>query len=712
MPRGYRRCVAEDDRTPDLSAAIAALPGVGPRTANALARLGLHRIVDLLNHLPIRYETEAPEADVAEATRSITLDDSPVTRSVRGEILKVRLIPSRRPRLEALLEDPTGVIRLVWFNAPWMARKLHPGLRGIAQGRATARGGYLEMVNPRWESIDAEAEPAAAAGRLRPIYSASADLPTARIEALLQDLLPRALPNVRDLLPSSLRERRQLAQLAEAYRMVHAPCDLGEAERGRVRLAYDELLLLELAMTMRRWQVRNLHTAHPLPVTPEIDARARGRIKFALTQAQSDACAEIARDIANTAPMNRLLQGDVGSGKTAVAVYAMLAAVAHGHQAALLAPTEILAKQHFATVEAMLDRSRVRIVEYSGSLKSADRAVALQGIESGGYDIAIGTHALLSEDVRFKSLAVAVVDEQHRFGVEQRASLRSKGGSGTLTPHTLVMTATPIPRTLALSFFGDLDISSIRGLLPGRTKPATRLMPRDRSGEVYAWARGKLERGEQAFIVVPAIDESERGLADVASHAEALEQGPLKGLKIGRLHGQLPAAERDAVMERFRTGAIDALVATVMVEVGVDVANATMMIVEHAEQFGLAQLHQLRGRVGRGGKPGACVYIFDAPTPIAQKRLDALARSADGFEIAELDLSLRGPGEFFGSRQSGLPELAVADLTRDFPLLIEAREDAERWIGAQGDFTEPQDADLRRKVLDRYGSALGLSDIG
>ncbi len=701
------------DSTPlTLNDSLTALRGVGERTASVLARLGLRTAGDLLGHLPIRYETEAPEADVAEATVRTEAESTPVTRSIRGEILKVRMIPGHRPRFEALLEDATGTVRLVWFNSPWVAQKIHPGLRGIAQGRAANRRGYLEMVNPRWQPLDDGPEPAKEPGRLRPIYSASAEIASARIEVLAAELLPRASGAIVDLVPAPLLARRNLAPLAEAYRMVHRPNDLAEAERGRLRLAYDELLLLQLAMAMRRWQVRHTMHAPMLPISKEIDERARSRIHFTLTPAQSGVCAEIAEDLRKSTPMNRLLQGDVGSGKTAVAVYAMLAAVAHGHQAVLVAPTEILAKQHVATIEAMLAGSRVRIAEFTGSLKAADRAAVLAGLEAGTVDLAIGTHALLLEDVKFKSLAVAVVDEQHRFGVEQRAALRAKGLGAGMVPHTLVMTATPIPRTLALSFFGDLDVSSLRGLLPGRSAPATRVMPRARSEEVYAWVRTKIAKGEQAFIVVPAIDESERGLADVASHAAALETGALSGMRIGRLHGQLSTAERAEAMAQFRDGRLDALVATIMVEVGVDVPNATMMIVEHAEQFGLAQLHQLRGRVGRGGKPGACVYIADAPTEIASKRLDALARTSDGFEIAELDLSLRGPGEFFGSRQSGLPPLKVADLSRDFPLLLEAREDATQWIGATGDLADPADAPLRRRVLATYGDALGLSDIG
>jgi len=698
-----------------MTAPVSELAGIGPQTAARFAYLGLRTVGDLLEHLPIRYETEVAEATVTQAKEATAHDVNAVTRTVRGEIQKVRHIPSRRPRIEAILADESGSIRLVWFNAPWLKNKIHPGARGIAQGRAKVRGGYLEMVNPRWEPLIEDDHVTARPGRMRPIYSATEELPSARIERAIVAILQPALRSIVDLIRPEILTLRNLAPLREAYRMVHAPVDANEAERGRRRLAYDELLCLQLAMAMRRWQVHHAMTAQPLALTATIDAKIRSRMPFVLTSAQNQVCAEISTDLAKTIPMNRLLQGDVGSGKTAVAVYAMLTAVAHGHQAVLLAPTEILAAQHLATVEEMLTGSRVRVAGLTGALRTADRAVVLHGLASGDFDIAVGTHALLGDQIQFKSLAVAVIDEQHRFGVEQRAALRTKGASATQVPHTLVMTATPIPRTLALCFFGDLEVSSLRGLLPGRTAPTTRLMPSKRAGEVYGWLKTRIERGEQAFIVVPAIEESDLGLKTVASHAKDLAEGALRGCRIGQLHGQMKSAECEQVMDDFRAGKIDALVATIIVEVGVDIPNATVMIIEHAERFGLAQLHQLRGRVGRGGKHGYCVLIGDPPTDVAQARFDAVAQTTDGFAIAELDLKLRGPGEFFGARQSGLPPLRIADLARDFGLLEDARFDARKWIGEHGhhgDLTDAVDAPLRRRVLDLYGAALGISDIG
>ncbi len=708
-----------DDRSPpsaqraiDVRTPLIGIESVGPVVQLQFARLGLHSVGDLLKHIPIRYEVEAAEGGTTEVTHAAAATDQPITRSVRGEIQKVRHIPGRRPRIEAVLADENGTVRLVWFNTPWLARRIHPGVRGIAKGRAKLRGGYLEMTNPQWTALlDGEDCPQRA-GRLRPIYSASEELSTVRIEGVIARVLTGALAGVHDLVREEVLVRRGLVKLADAYKMIHAPNDVLDAERGRVRLAFDELLALQLAMEMRRWQVRHTMRAPQLPMSGAIEARILGRIPFTLTCDQLRVCHEIANDLAQATPMNRLLQGDVGSGKTAVAVYALLNAVAHGAQAVMLAPTEILAEQHLEVISTMLDTSRVRVCGLRGGMRVADRSVVLQGLASGGFDIAVGTHALLGPDVGFKNLALAVIDEQHRFGVEQRAILRTKGPHSAQVPHTLVMTATPIPRTLALSLFGDLDISSLRGRLPGRTAPTTRVVETSQSHEVYAWLRTRVEQGEQAFVVVPAIDEGARGLKDVASHATSLAAGALRGCRIGQIHGRMTARESDEVIKAFRAGTLDVLVATVVVEVGVDIPNATVMVIEHAEQFGLAQLHQLRGRVGRGGKAGTCILVGDATTEIARARLDAIASSTDGFEIAELDLALRGPGEFFGSRQSGLPPLRVADLSRDLQLLHDAHAEAQAWIGSTGDLTDPRDHLLRKKVLALYGAALGLSDIG
>ncbi len=686
------------------------VPGVGIRTAGALAKLGLRTAADLVHHVPMRYELERPERTIAESAALVP--DAPgadALVSVRGEIAASRAARGPRPRVEATLEDASGTMRLVWFNAPWMSKKLRPGTRGIAQGRAKRRGAYLEMVNPSWEPIVAGPEPPARAERLRPIYPASESITSARIEQAVVAVLEPCLAHARDPLPDDYRRSRELPALAWAWRAIHRPADESEAAAARRRLAFDELLLLQLGVMMKRAQLRRAGRAPELPLTPIVDERIRARLPHRLTEDQETVVREIASDLARSQPMNRLLQGDVGSGKTLVALFAMLLAVAHGHQAALVAPTEILAEQHFRGLRSMLAMSRVEVKLLSAGRGAAARQRAVEAIAEGRVGIVVGTHAVLEPSVRFRSLALAVIDEQHRFGVQQRATVRRK--SEGVAPHVLVMTATPIPRTLGMTLYGDLDVSILRGRPPGRRPVLTRFVGSVKSPEVYAYARSRLEKGEQAFVVVPAVEESDTGLKDVSSHLEFLSGGPFQGLPLGMVHGRMGFEERDRVMEQFRRGAIAALVATVVIEVGVDIPNATMMIVEHADRFGLAQLHQLRGRIGRGEKPSLCVFIADPTTPEAQERLDAIARTDDGFEIAEIDLRLRGPGELFGARQSGLPPFLVADLARDGELLRLARRDAGEWIERDPDLRAPEAALLRTRLLAAYGAALGLADV-
>ncbi|MFM7479685.1 MAG: ATP-dependent DNA helicase RecG [Planctomycetota bacterium] len=700
-----------------LTESLAHLGILDPPAVERLERMNICTLGDLAWHLPMRYETEMAEESVQTAIDATAELDSQAQRtairSIRGEIDKVRRTTGRHSRIEANLTDGSGTIKLIWFHMPWMAARLHPGAVGVARGKAQLRKGKLEMVNPRWENAPPDVPSTAPeVGRLKPIYRASEEVASAHIEWLVRQTLPKITAGAEDTLPEPLRARRALPALCDALRMVHAPATLDEARLGRERLAFDELLRLQLAMAIRRWEVRHTTKAIALPFSEEVRAKIVARLPFQLSAQQVNACAEIDEDLQRTLPMNRLLQGDVGSGKTAVAVYAMLRAVAHGHQAALLAPTEILAEQHHAVIESMLTGSRVRTALVHGSMRTADREMVRMGIEAGAFDLVVGTHALLGGNIRFRSLAVAVIDEQHRFGVEQRAVLRGKSGAEGAMPHLLVMTATPIPRTLALTFFGDLDVSSLRGLLPGRTPPVTRVMPPGRAREVYDWLRTRLQAGDQAFIVVPAVEDAGHGLKDVATHADRLAQGTLAGMRIGQLHGQMRGEDAERVLHAFRRKELDALVATVVIEVGVDIPDASIMVIEHAERFGLAQLHQLRGRVGRGGRRGYCVLIGDPATDVARQRLQSVASCTDGFQLAEMDLRLRGPGEFFGARQSGLAPLLVADLDRDVPLIEETRLEAERIFAADPLLRTSEIARLREDVLTLYGASLGIGDIG
>ncbi|MFG0326059.1 MAG: ATP-dependent DNA helicase RecG [Phycisphaerales bacterium JB037] len=688
----------------ELTTLLADLPGFPRPLARQMASLGLWRLAHLVLHLPMRYEHLEAEAPIGEIEPDRIV-------SARGEITSTRPSGSRqRPRFEAILHDGEDRLELVWFHMPYIAKKLHVGDRVRVQGKAKPRGPARQMINPTFEILDDD-EPPLREARLRPVYPASESVASRQVERAASLALPFALPLLDDHLPEEFVRAREMPALAEAYRMMHAPASDAEAEEARRRLAFDELLMLQLGVYLKRAHRRRDLSAPALEATAQIDEHIRARLPFSLTPAQDKVVGEVTRDLAQTVPTNRLIQGDVGSGKTVIALYAMLLAVAGGHQAALMAPTEILAEQHHASISEMLKGSRVRVKLLTGATPEPEAASILRALEQGNIDLLIGTHALLTERVRFRSLAVAIIDEQHRFGVHQRATLRAKSDDAGSSPHVLVMTATPIPRTLAITLFGDLDVSTITGLPPGRKPIVTRVVAPDERDAVYRFVRERVEAGDQAFVVVPTIEGSD-DMAGVRSLVKELEEGPLAGKRVAGLHGKLKRATREHTMSRFRSGLIDVLVATTVIEVGVDVPNATVMVVEHAERFGLAQLHQLRGRVGRGAKPGTCLVIAHPTTEDAQRRMEVFGQVADGFKLAEKDLEIRGPGELFGTRQSGLPPLRIADLMGDRELLGLARRDAAAWIERSPRLDQPAEALLRRRLLKAYGETLGLGDIG
>lgn len=720
-----------DDIT--LLTPLSRLDVISPRDRAALATLDLTSLGKLVAYLPLRHEKHEAEGMIGELSpESIA--------SARGEVTATRLVgPFRRQRFEAVLMDGTGRLDLVWFNAPYLRDKIRVGMRIRVQGKVRKRGVALQMANPKYETLR-EDEPQRREERIRAVYPASESCPSSVVEKVMAAALPLALPLIDDHLPDAFRRERALPVLRDAYRMIHQPADEGEAREALRRLAFDELLLLQLGVHMKRAMLRRFQRAPALAFSDAIDRRIRERLPFTLTPSQDTVIADLIKDLTTDVPTNRLIQGDVGSGKTAVAAYAMLLAVASGTQAVLLAPTEVLSEQHHRSIGELLKGSRVRFALLTGSTPPDERAATLAGLESGEVDIVIGTHALLTESVKFKSLALAVIDEQHRFGVAQRAGLREKGSAtasdGTdarpVVPHIVVMTATPIPRTLAITLFGDLDISFIRGVPPGRKPVKTVVVPRTDRQRVYDEVRQWVERGEQAFVVVPAIDGTGGGEAaaggpdlrggevdddappgaNLRTIQAELEGSLLQGLRIAALHGRLKPVTRDRIMHRFRAGQIDVLVATTIIEVGVDVPNATAMVVEDADRFGLAQLHQLRGRVGRGEKPGVCVLIADTSTQKAAERLAVMEQSNDGFVLAEKDFEIRGPGELFGTRQSGLPPFRVADLTRDRTLLAMARRDASAWIDRSPDLAHDDEQILKRRLLKTYGATLGLGDVG
>ncbi len=710
-----------------LGSNVQDLPGIAQRRARLFARLGVHTLSDLLRHLPMRYERQSQEAGISQLQAG-------EIGSARGVVVSARWVAppapgfSRKGRFEATLEDDSGTLSLAWFNAGYLREKIHPGLVIRVQGKVKLFNGYPQMVNPKWEPLDDPDATPARDERLRPVYPATEDLPSTVIERTVADTIPHVLPGLIDPLPADLLAHHAMPGLAEAFEMAHLPDSLDDAGAARRRLAFNELLLLQLGIAMKRAFVRQRLAAPALKFTDAIDRHIRARFPFNLTDDQDNTIGEIARDLAQPIPMNRLLQGDVGAGKTVVALYALLLAVADRMQGALLAPTELLAEQHHGSISQMLDSANVSCALLTSAhppKAGGHRKRLLDDIAAGKVDIVIGTHALLADHVKFNSLAVAVIDEQHRFGVQQRAAFRdanrhaTPGADGKRhIPHHLVMTATPIPRTLSLTLFGDLDISTIQGLPPGRTPITSRVVEHGQSDDVYRYLRTRLERGEQAYVVVPAIDaagkESAKQLTNVRDHTKHLQDKFCQGYKVATVHGRLKRESRERIMDKFRRGEVHVLVATTVIEVGVDVPNATVMVIEHAERFGLAQLHQLRGRVGRGdhGRRSLCVFISEPTTEEAEQRLKAIAATTDGFQIAERDLEIRGMGDFFGTRQSGLPPLRVAIIPDDMELLQLAQRDAQALIDADPFLTSDAHKPLRKVLLQQYGEAMGLIDVG
>jgi ATP-dependent DNA helicase RecG len=636
---------------------VASLPGVGPALEQKLAKLGLRRLRDLLEHRPHRYEQAVPERPIADLLAG-------EEAAIAGEVVRVSVRrPSRRLAIvQARVADGSDEITAVWFNQAWLAEKLQPGTRVRLRGQLKRNEFAVRSYDLNGVSATAD---------FAPVYPASEEVPPKRLRALVE----RALPHARDLpdaLPAPLKVSERLPLRADALVALHRPRSEEEGEEGRRRLAFDELLVLQVGLARAR-AGREAAVAPALGEPGELVRRYKALLPFTLTPDQDRAIEEIDVDLARAAPMQRLLQGDVGSGKTVVALYALLRAVEAGQRGALMAPTETLSEQHFLTIEPLCAQLGVQVVLLTGSIKS----------EIEGAQIVVGTHALIQEGVVLEKLAVAVVDEQHRFGVEQRRALVEGR-----TPHVLHMTATPIPRTLALTVYGDLHVTEIAKPPASRKPIVTSWVTAERSSEAYRRLRKHLDAGRQAYVVCPLIEESETSQARAAEgEAERLQRAELKGYRVGLLHGRLRPADRRELMGRFKAGELDVLVATTVIEVGVDVPNATIMIVQEADRFGLAQLHQVRGRVGRGAEQSYCLLISrqrEELTDNAQERLQALVDSTDGFELAEKDLELRGEGQLMGTRQAGLSEFRFTRLRADRPLLERARAAADGLVDYEG----------------------------
>jgi ATP-dependent DNA helicase RecG len=689
-----------------LAAPAQFLKGVGPQRAELLAKLDLYYARDFLFFFPRAYQdlSELREIDQLEEGRPA---------SVIGVIEEVDLRNTGpgKSLLGMLLRQGTKYLRCLWFNQPWMRQKLADGRRLMVSGEPKMEGMRWEMVHPRVEFLaDDEDVPS---GRILPVYPLTEGINQNQMRRIVGGVVETHAALVDDVFPDPFLQAHNLGPIADALPQIHTPDDHPSLERARRRFIYQELLVLQLALAIRKYRLEHQRAAPPLPANAKIDSRITRLFPFELTAGQRQAIDEICEGMARPHPMNRLLQGDVGSGKTVVAMYAMLLAVAHGYQAALMAPTEILARQHVQTLGRALAASKVRIGLLTGSLSQGDRQELLAKIAAGQLDIVIGTqavtHAVAQSGVEFARLGLVVIDEQHRFGVRQRAALKKAG----VDPHYLVMTATPIPRTVGMTLFGDLDVSTLREAPPGRQKVNTYLASDLQRQKWWQFFKKQLDAGRQGYVIAPLVEESEAvEAANVQETFDVLARGELAGYTLGLLHGRMTPAEKDSIMQAFHAGRTNVLVSTSVVEVGVDVPNATLMTIEGGERFGLAQLHQLRGRISRGSHPGYLCVFANPQSDESQERLNALTKSSDGFELAEIDFRLRGPGDLFGTKQHGLPPLRIADLVRDVAVVEEARRDAQALISTDVDLSNPDFARLRRMVMHRYGEALDLGDVG
>jgi len=695
----------QENKTIDLDTPVQFLKGVGPVRAVAFGELGVQTVRDLLEYYPRDWVFLPEPVKISQVFVNQTV-------SLLGVVEQTDWQPYRKvPMFEITLADETGFIRAVWFHGGYLVKQLEPGMRLLIHGKIAKYKYQLQLNNPKFIILQPDDEQGAEAFN-GPTYPASGKLPARIIKWIMRNNIEPLAPLMTELFEPAFVKKNELMDRPRAFHQIHFPDDEDHLAEARRRLKYEELFLMQTGLALKRFHLRHSAPAIPMQCNDKIDHHIRQRFPFLLTADQEQAISEIVADMGKEIPMNRLLQGDVGSGKTVAAVYAALVAVANKAQAAIMAPTEILARQHYLSMERFLHNSRVKRLLLTGGLTGKRRQDVLEQIKTGQADIVVGTVALLQEDIEFANLGLVVIDEQHKFGVHQRAMLR-KGNA----PHCLVMTATPIPRTLAMTAFGDLDVSVIRNSPPGRGEVVTRWVQPPNRNDAMQFIRQRLRAKKQAYFVYPRIDadtdeDKPNGEIKAATDEYLLLRDKIfPEFKVGLLHGQMSSQEKEQVMDEFRHGRLDVLVSTVVIEVGVDVPNATIMVIENANRFGLAQLHQLRGRIGRGQSKSYCLLFAETEDEIAVSRLQMMTRSRDGFEIAEHDLKLRGPGELFSTRQHGLPDLKIANIVEDFELLALARRDAFALIEDDHALTQPNHAALRHELIRRFGDRLGLVDI-
>ncbi len=677
------------------------LKGVGPARAEGLKRLGIVTAGDLLYHIPHRYE----DASTVSPIRSL---ETGMQGTVIGTVISKGVLPTRKGLriFQAVLKDDTGMIEVSWPGQPYLDRTIDKGDVLLVSG--SVRFFHGRQLQPREYINLGEEDEGTAQGRVLSVYPATEGLSFKVIRGIIDAHLDLLLPLVTEYLPRDVLRGAAVPSIGDALRMVHRPTSLAEALEGRSRLAFEELLFVQLLQQRAKALARETRRGIQFTNKRELTTRLKESLPFQLTGAQMRVVREIFADMCSERRMQRLLQGDVGSGKTVVALFAAMLAMENGYQAAIMAPTELLAEQHFRSMSAMLKPLDIEPILLTGSIKAKARREIASRLGEATPALVVGTHALVQQATEFSNLGLAVVDEQHRFGVEQRKALGAKGES----PDVLLMTATPIPRSLALTLYGDLDLSILDERPPGRQTITTALRPESARARVLEFVDKELDKGRQAYIVYPVIEESEKtDLKAATTEFEILKDGAFKARRVALLHGRLPNDEKDTIMRRFRDGDIDVLVATTVVEVGIDVANATVMLIEHPERFGLSQLHQLRGRVGRGAEASFCV-LLGSVSPEVKQRLDVFVGSDDGFDIAREDLRLRGMGDLFGERQSGVATFRVADPLRDELLNEQAREAADRLLADDPQLDSPKNAPLRQVMGERYARSLELFRVG
>ena len=686
-----------------LTQPIQFVKGVGPARAQILEKLHLRNAADILFFFPRSYQDFTQLHSLSEMANEQLANVVGVVDDVDQHVSA-----SGAHICYVLIKQDNKYLRAVWFNQSFLMRKFFPGQRVMLQGKAKWQGGRFQMNHPKATWLDSD-DAIAQQQCLLPVYGLTDGVSQKQMRQIVEGVVEQCADLVTEAFPKDLRAELDLCGISEAIQQIHTPKNMEEVQTAQRRLIYQELFILQLALAIRRHRIRAENRAPEIEMTPKIRARILGRLPFELTETQQQALTEIAADMNQPWPMNRLLHGEVGSGKTVVAVASMLLAVAHGHQTAIMAPTAVLANQHYKTIEKLLGNTRVRCALWTGGVKGKARKEAAEKIKNGEVDIIIGTQAIVASEVPFKQLGLVVIDEQHKFGVKQRASLKQSG----FDPHYLVMTATPIPRTIAMTLFGDLDVSTLKRTSGIGQKVHTYLGKQDARDKWWEFVKKKLREGRQAFVIAPLVEgDEDGGLSSAERMFESLANGPFSDFRVDLLHGRQTPEQKEGAMADFASGKTQLLVSTTVVEVGIDVGNATVMTIESAERFGLSQLHQLRGRVCRGQHPGFVCVFASSDDPESNQRLKAFSENDSGFELAEIDLQIRGPGNLFSTQQSGFPPLMIADLVRDEEVLVRARADAQRLIEKDPNLESELYARLRQLVFARYGRALAISDVG